>query len=116
MSRRVQKDHYARVSYLFQAANLCAETGNTTLARALNRKLDLVLKRTVLRLLPHLKRKLCRKCFSPLIPGLTMTIALERHSEKAPELLVHTCGFCQHKKRFPVEKNYTLFCDANATS
>ena len=106
---KVSKDPYARTSYLFQVASY------HIMARLMARTVDLVLKRTVLKLLPHLKRLMCKKCSSVLVPGLTMSVEIEnslKSSAKA-DVLVHTCLTCQKQKRFPIGKDreYELFCD-----
>lgn len=113
---RVSKDHYARTSFLFQAAHLHLQNGNPILARSMARNMDLVAKRTVLKLLPHVKRNFCKKCHSLLVPGLSMTVHLENllknQLEKA-DVLVVECMQCSTSKRYPVGKNrdYLLFCD-----
>lgn len=112
---KVSKDHYARTSFLFQAASYYTQEGNSVMARMMARNVDLVAKRTVLKLLPHLKRKMCKKCSTVLIPGLTVSVEIENRlagSDKA-DVLVHTCMECNQKKRFPVGKDrtYQLFCE-----
>ncbi|OBA20897.1 hypothetical protein METBIDRAFT_68809 [Metschnikowia bicuspidata var. bicuspidata NRRL YB-4993] len=118
---KVQKDHYARTSFLFQAANFYASHGNPVMSRMMLRSVDLVAKRTVLRVLPHVKRQMCKTCSSILIPGLTMKTEVENllknpsKSRKA-DVLVHTCLECDTTKRFPIGKDpsYVLHCDRNA--
>lgn len=112
---RVSKDPYLRTSYLFQVASFYASHNNPVMARLMGRNVDLVLKRTVLKLLPHLKRVMCKTCSTVLVPGLTMAMEVEnalKNSEKA-DVLVHTCLSCQTKKRFPIgkDRNHQLFCD-----
>lgn len=112
---KVQKDHYARTSYLFQAASFHTIQGNAELARMMARALDLVSKRAVLRLLPHLKRRICKTCKTVLIPGLTMAQEIENplQSSLKSEVLVCSCMCCLTKRRYPIGQNpdYTLFCD-----
>ncbi|KAF3992129.1 hypothetical protein FT663_01264 [Candidozyma haemuli var. vulneris] len=113
---RVSKDHYARTSYLYQAANAHLQNGNPVLARAMARNVDQVAKRTVLKLSPHLKRSICKKCHSLMLPGLTMAIYMENESKKnspKADVLVLTCNQCSTPKRFPIGKcrDYELFCD-----
>lgn len=116
---RVSKDPYLRTSYLLQVAGFYASHKNPVMARLMSRNVDLVLKRTVLKLLPHLKRVMCKNCSIILIPGLTMTMEVEntlKHSEKA-DVLVHTCLSCKTRKRFPIgkDRNHRLFCDQEST-
>ncbi|KZF20882.1 Rpr2-domain-containing protein [Xylona heveae TC161] len=59
-----------------------------------------------IRLSPELKRSICRRCDTLLIPGSTSTTRLENHSRggKKPwaDLLVVECKACGSVKRFPV--------------
>lgn len=117
---KVQKDHYARASFLFQAANFHLMHGNPELSRMMARGVDLVSKRAVLRLLPHLKRSICKKCKNVLVAGLTMTQSIENLLKNAPhaDILVRTCMVCNTAKRFPIGKDpeYQLHCDKNLVS
>lgn len=118
---RVSKDHYARVSYLFQAASFYASRGVPVMSNMMARNVDLVSKRTVLKLLPHLKRTMCKKCFLVLIPGLTLSMKIENRLKehenkgKSPkaDVLVHSCLKCNNQKRYPIGKDpeYKLFCE-----
>lgn len=111
------KDHYARISFLYQASNkFCLQPKYQILSRGYGRNLDLVAKKTVLKLSPALKRTLCKKCDMLLIPGLTMTMKIENESKAEShhnDVLVHTCIKCGEKRRFPVGKNrhYDLFSE-----
>lgn len=114
---RVSKDHYARVSYLFQAANFYSARGIPVMSRMMARNVDLVLKRTVLKLLPHLRRAMCKKCFTVLVPGLTVSMeienALKDQAKDKADVLVTTCLQCGSHKRYPVGKDreYRMFCE-----
>uniref|UniRef100_A0A0L0NUH9 Uncharacterized protein n=1 Tax=Candidozyma auris TaxID=498019 RepID=A0A0L0NUH9_CANAR len=113
---RVSKDHYARTSFLFQAANTHLQKGNSILSRAMARNVDQVAKRTVLKLLPHMKRSMCKKCNSLMVPGLTMTLRVENELKKGSakaDVLVVTCNECSTTKRFAIgqKRDYQLFCD-----
>lgn len=114
---KLAREPYARSSYLFQAAAYHLTHGNPELARMMGRGVDLVSKRAVLRMLPHLKRKMCKKCKIVLIDGLTMAQEIENLLKDSPkaDVLVHTCLVCKTKKRFPIGKNpsYELHCDKN---
>lgn len=112
------KDHYARISFLYQSsALLAARSGpQNALSRALARNVDLVSKKTVLKLTPLMKRTICKKCHLYLIPGLTMTMHIENLSKaKQPhnDVLVHTCSHCHTHRRFPVgkDRDYILFSE-----
>ncbi|KAL6454591.1 Rpp21 Ribonuclease P protein subunit p21 [Candida maltosa Xu316] len=114
------RDNYARLSHLYQIGNNLAtstnHSGHEILARGYNRNLDLLSKRTVIKLSPHLKRSLCKSCNSLLIPGLTVSVYIENLSKeksKHNDVLIHKCLNCDKIKRFPVGKNreYVLFVD-----
>lgn len=108
------KDHYARVSYLYQASNLLLTEGKPILSSGYSRSVDLVAKKTVMKLSPGIKRTLCKKCHNLLVPGITQTTELQNDSKsntRKSDVLVHTCMVCNTSKRFPVGKNrdYQLF-------
>lgn len=112
------RDNYARVSYLYQLSTQLSLQHNhqPILSRAMTRNLDLVGKKAVLKLGPSLKRSICKKCNSLLIPGLTMQIRLEnlsRLKSSHNDVLIHKCLNCNEVKRFPIGKDreYIVFPD-----
>ncbi|CAH2350330.1 ribonuclease P protein subunit Rpr2p [[Candida] railenensis] len=111
------KDHYQRISFLYQSSSLFANSEKyQVLSRALARNVDLVSKKTVLKLTPAMKRTICKKCHTNLIPGINMKIRIENLSKKQSEksqVLVHQCNNCLESKRFPIGKNkdYKLFSE-----
>lgn len=111
------KDHYQRISFLYQSSGLFANLEKyQVLSRALARNVDLVSKKTVLKLTPAMKRTICKKCHTNLIPGINMKIRIENLSKKQLEksqVLVHQCNNCLEQKRFPIGKNkdYKLFSE-----
>ena len=119
-------DHYGRISFLYQAANQMTVSGKyNILSRALLENMDLVSKKTVLRLSPAMKRTVCKKCHNFLIPGIGVSINIQNLTKQKYEhndVLVYTCTTCGTKKRYPVGRNrkYVLFserddvvCDRN---
>ncbi|RCK62834.1 Ribonuclease P protein subunit RPR2 [Candida viswanathii] len=115
-------DNYARLSHLYQISNqlTTSHPGLGVLARGYNRNLDLIAKKTVTKVSPHLKRSICKKCNTLLIPGLTVTIYIENLSREKLQhcdVLVNKCSNCGECKRFPVGKNrdYQLFVDRTIT-
>lgn len=111
------KDHYARISYLYQASNVFAQKPKFhVLSRNFSRLVDLVAKKTVLKLTPDLKRTCCKNCNTLLIPGLSVSIYVENASKSGDEkndVLVHKCLECDACKRFPIgrDRSYELFSE-----
>lgn len=110
--------NYARISYLYQISNqfYLAHPEYQALSRGYNRNLDLIAKKTVIKLSPHIKRTLCKKCNTMLIPGLTMSMYIENLSKQKSQhndVFVNKCLNCGKCKRFPVgkDRNYILFTD-----
>lgn len=80
------------------------------------RNLDLVAKKTVLKLSPGLKRSICKQCNSVLIPGMNVSIRIENLSRAKSahnDVLVYKCLQCDERKRFPIGKDreYVVFHD-----
>ncbi|RLP66947.1 hypothetical protein L150_05730 [Candida albicans Ca529L] len=112
------RDNYARISYLYQISNqfYLAHPEYQALSRGYNRNLDLIAKKTVIKLSPHIKRTLCKKCNTMLIPGLTMSMYIENLSKQKSQhndVFVNKCLNCGKCTRFPVgkDRNYILFTD-----
>lgn len=111
------KDHYARISFLYQGSALFANLKKyQVLSRSLARNVDLVSKKTVLKLTPSMKRTICKKCQLHLIPGLNMKIRIENKSKSGDEkndVLVHQCLTCDAAKRFPIgkDRDYKVFSE-----
>lgn len=110
-----QKDNYSRLSYLYQLSNTFATNKKyELLSRNFARNVDGIAKKTVLKLSPSIKRTLCKKCNTLLIPGINMKIYTENKSKEQLdkcEVLVNSCMTCGKKKRFPVgkDRNYVVF-------
>lgn len=110
------KDHYARVSYLYQLGQHFSSSGYGVLSQNFVRTADGVSKKAVLKLTPALKRTMCKKCHTLLVPGLSVTMYIENKSrDRRPkcDVLVHSCNACGTKKRFPVgrEPEYEVFTE-----
>jgi ribonuclease P protein subunit RPR2 len=76
------------------------------LALQLGADLHTVSRKAQLRLSRDLKRSMCKRCNTVLVPGRTATQVMENDSKggKKPwaDVVVLTCGFCGGNKRFPV--------------
>jgi ribonuclease P protein subunit RPR2 len=102
------KDGFARASFLFQAAHFVRDGA---LSRMYIRSMDLVTKKGVLKVCPHVKRIVCKKCNRLQKPGRTCTAELEDEFKKSETLEIRC--ICGANKRFPVGKDreYVLFAD-----
>ncbi|XP_055504137.1 ribonuclease P protein subunit p21 isoform X2 [Leucoraja erinacea] len=83
------RDALLRVNFLHQAAHLMLATnpGQPGLIRFLSHTQRSVCRRLVLRRDPSVKRCVCKKCFSLLVPGITSKV--RQRMEKADKPSVH---------------------------
>lgn len=105
-----KKDEYTRITYLYQTSCALHER-YPQLARGYSRSGTIILKKSVLKLSPEMKRSVCKKCNTVMIPGISMRIRTENKSKsKAPEheMLIYECSTCGKPKRFPVGKGEYL--------
>ncbi|CEP22828.1 RPR2 [Cyberlindnera jadinii] len=102
------KDGFSRASFLYQAAHV---TKDPEVSRMYIRLMDLVTKRTVLKVSPHVKRSVCKSCDRLQQPGKTSMMTLEEEGKKSETLQIECV--CGTTKRFPVGKNkdYIPFVD-----
>ncbi|KAK9468340.1 RNAse P Rpr2/Rpp21/SNM1 subunit domain-containing protein [Lipomyces arxii] len=120
------KDQYLRISFLYQAAQLMANTSRTSaeltsaptapLSRFYASQMRSVARKNVIRLDPSIKRTVCKRCDSVLIPGSTCAVAIENESRDKvahADVLTHTCMVCGGQKRYPVgmDRNYEVFTE-----
>lgn len=119
------KENNSRLTYLYHLSNLFTTTTQngshlTQLARGYTRSMDLIAKKTVSKVSPEVKRTICKKCHTLLIPGLTMSMYIENLTKGAQnekgDVFVNKCLLCGKCKRFPVgkDRNYVPFHQRNA--
>lgn len=90
-----------RARLLFNLASERAGEGDFDLAR---RYVEITLKlasKAGLKLPRRLKRSYCRKCFVPLIPGVTLSVRIR--SEGKGSRVVYKCLLCGWVRRFPIK-------------
>ncbi|KAI8080172.1 uncharacterized protein B0P05DRAFT_540260 [Gilbertella persicaria] len=76
-------------------------------SRYLNHNMKQITSRLVLRLDPSIKRTVCKRCDTSLLPYLTSKSRI--HSKPVPSV-IQTCKICKAKKRFTSQNpNYELF-------
>ncbi|XP_030060019.1 ribonuclease P protein subunit p21 isoform X2 [Microcaecilia unicolor] len=70
------KEAFQRLSFLYQAAHcvLAQNPENVELARFYCHTQKTISKRLVLRQDPSVKRTICKRCYSLLLPGITATV------------------------------------------
>ncbi|XP_068174537.1 ribonuclease P protein subunit p21 [Antennarius striatus] len=106
------KDAYQRLNYLYQAAHcvLSQNPENVELARFYCFTQRTIAKRLVLRQDPSVKRTLCKKCSSLLIPGVTAT-ARQRRKKGKTRFTVVSCLSCGQSKTLLNNPDYCLWVD-----
>nr|XP_015216530.1 PREDICTED: ribonuclease P protein subunit p21 isoform X1 [Lepisosteus oculatus]XP_015216531.1 PREDICTED: ribonuclease P protein subunit p21 isoform X1 [Lepisosteus oculatus]XP_015216532.1 PREDICTED: ribonuclease P protein subunit p21 isoform X1 [Lepisosteus oculatus]XP_015216533.1 PREDICTED: ribonuclease P protein subunit p21 isoform X1 [Lepisosteus oculatus] len=106
------KEAFQRLNFLYQAAHcvLAQNPENVELARFYCFTQKTISKRLVLRQDPSVKRTLCKKCCSLLVPGVTATVRQRRCSRRQRMTMVR-CLSCGQTKRFPNNPGYQLWVD-----
>lgn len=106
------RDAYLRLNFLYQAAHcvLAQNPDNIELARFYCFTQKTIARRLVLRQDPSVKRTLCKKCCSLLIPGVTATTRQKKKKCKA-RFTVTTCLSCGEKKTLLNNPHYVLWSD-----
>ncbi|XP_068449105.1 ribonuclease P protein subunit p21 [Clinocottus analis] len=111
-SQMKDKEAYQRLNYLYQAAHcvLSQNPENVELARFYCSTQKTIARRLVLRQDPSVKRTLCRKCCSLLIPGVTASIRQRRKKRKARFTVVR-CLSCDQSKTLLNDPDHRLWVD-----
>ncbi|GLD65551.1 ribonuclease P protein subunit p21-like protein [Lates japonicus] len=106
------KEAYERLNYLYQAAHcvLSQNPENVELARFYCFTQRTVARRLVLKQDPSVKRTLCKKCCSLLIPGVTATTRQRRKNSKTRFTVVR-CLSCGQSKTLLNNPDYCLWVD-----
>ncbi|XP_036970835.1 ribonuclease P protein subunit p21 [Acanthopagrus latus] len=106
------KEAYQRLNYLYQAAHcvLSQNPENVELARFYCFTQKTIARRLVLRQDPSVKRTLCKKCCSLLIPGVTATTRQRRKKNKT-RFTVMRCLSCGQSKTLLNNPDYSLWVD-----
>ncbi|KAH6569754.1 hypothetical protein BASA50_009749 [Batrachochytrium salamandrivorans] len=110
-----------RLNFLYQAAHLYTvkQHGPNTapqtrsvagLSRLLGQQMKLVAKKLVIRLDPHIKRTICKKCHGALVPGISSTVRTGAEPSKKLEI---TCLYCNTIRTLGINPRHVLFNDKN---
>ncbi|XP_015253061.1 PREDICTED: ribonuclease P protein subunit p21-like [Cyprinodon variegatus] len=106
------KEAYQRLNYLYQAAHcvLTQNPENLELARFYCFTQKTIARRLVLRQDPSVKRTLCKKCCSLLIPGVTATTR-QRRKHRKTRFTVVKCLSCGQTKTLLNNPDHSLWVD-----
>ncbi|XP_047366719.1 ribonuclease P protein subunit p21 [Vespa velutina] len=101
------KDIFERMNYLYQASHLIALKNRVAASYYGNTMMGCA-KKSVLRIEPNIKRTICKRCQSPLIPGETARVRL---CSKHMKGIKWTCLVCLNSKKYPTKRGYKLWID-----
>ncbi|CAJ1060040.1 ribonuclease P protein subunit p21 [Xyrichtys novacula] len=106
------REAYQRLNYLYQAAHcvLSQNPENVELSRFYSFTQKTIARRLVLRQDPSIKRTMCKKCCSLLIPGVTATVRQRRKNRKT-RFTVMRCISCGQSKSLLNNPDYSLWAD-----
>ncbi|XP_054645818.1 ribonuclease P protein subunit p21 [Dunckerocampus dactyliophorus] len=106
------KEAHLRLNYLYQAAHcvLSQNPENVELARFYCFTQRTIARRLVLRQDPSVKRTLCKKCCSLLIPGVTATVRQRRKKGKTRSTVLR-CLSCKQSKTLLNNPDHCLWVD-----
>ncbi|SAL99313.1 hypothetical protein [Absidia glauca] len=82
--------------------------GYHALSRYYNTTMKKIGQRMVLRLDPQLKRTICKRCSTSLIPAMTSTVRIQARPETTT---VTKCNICGDEKRWVARPGHELFSD-----
>ncbi|XP_069507607.1 ribonuclease P protein subunit p21 [Ambystoma mexicanum] len=107
------KEAFQRLNFLYQAAHcvLSQNPENIELARFYCHTERTISKRLVLRRDPSVKRTICKRCHSLLLPGITATVRQRRRRNHRPRRTVVRCISCGLVKGFVNDPNYKLWSE-----
>ncbi|GMM34620.1 ribonuclease P protein subunit [Saccharomycopsis crataegensis] len=76
------KHQYQRLNYLYQLSTILTVEKHPELARICAKNMVQISQKTVTKMKPSIKRKLCKKCNSVLIPGINCQVRLLNYEAK----------------------------------
>jgi ribonuclease P protein subunit RPR2 len=90
-----------RIEILFNLAYDRARRGDLQLARRYVEIATKITRKAQIKLPRKYKRSYCRRCFAPLIPGLTLRVRIK--SEGKGSRVVYRCLLCGWTRRFMIK-------------
>lgn len=105
------REAYLRLNYLYQAAHcvLTQNPENVQLARFYCSTQKTIARRLVLRQDPSVKRTLCKRCCSLLLPGVTATTRQRR--KRGRSFTVVRCVSCGQSRTLLNDPGHCLWAD-----
>ncbi|XP_028824980.1 ribonuclease P protein subunit p21 [Denticeps clupeoides] len=109
------KEGFQRLNFLHQAAHcvLASSPGNVELARFYTFTQNSVARRLVLRQDPSVKRTMCRRCCSLLVPGVTARVR-QRKNKRRQRATSIQCLSCGQTRKLPNNPDHELWVDKAA--
>ncbi|XP_076008905.1 ribonuclease P protein subunit p21 [Genypterus blacodes] len=106
------KESYQRLNFLYQAAHcvVAQQPENVALARFYCFTQRTIARRLVLRQDPSVKRTLCKRCCSLLIPGVTASVRQQRKKRKT-RFTVMKCLSCGQGKTLLNNPEHCLWAE-----
>jgi len=86
-----------RINTLLDLAQISARNGRTELASREVKLARVYSAKSKVKMSLRIKRRFCRKCNTPLIPGLTETVRIRRGVK------IRHCVICGWYRRYPVK-------------
>ncbi|XP_065899312.1 ribonuclease P protein subunit p21-like [Dysidea avara] len=103
------KEAMLRMNFLYQAAYTAVDSAESfSTSRYYINTMKTIAKKLVLRIDPSMKRTVCKRCNTLLIPGKTSSSRLRSRREKHVVVKCWTCGMV---KRYKTAPGYALWCD-----
>lgn len=96
-----------RINYLYQLSTTLGEQC-PGLSSTYNSMLKGICQKNLLKIDPEMKRNICKRCNTMLIPGKTVTC---RTIKKSKGMIKWTCKFCGESKLFKKNNNYCMWSE-----
>lgn len=96
-----------RINYLYQLSTVLGEQC-PGLSSVYNSMLKGICQKNLLKMDPEMKRNICKRCNTMLIPGKTVTC---RTIKKSKGMIKWTCTFCGKSKMFRKNNNYCMWSE-----
>lgn len=96
-----------RINYLYQLSKTLAEQ-SPGLSSTYNSILKGICQKNLIKIDPEIKRNICKRCNTTLVPGKTVTC---RMIKKSKGMIKWTCNICGKSKNFKKNDNYCMWSE-----